>query len=113
MRLGRWIHALRSARLEPGSSHYRLDEGRIRQLDRIGMRWKEDSWEVRYHLAEQYYRDHGNLKMAQTYVAEKDGARIWLGKWLAEQRKKHGNPGGKHALTEEQERRLEAIGMEW
>lgn len=113
VRLGRWIHALRGARLEPGNSHYRLDEERIRQLDSIGMRWKEDPWEIRYHLAEQYYREHGNLKMAQTYVAEKDGARIWLGKWLAEQRKKHGSPDGRHALTEEQERRLEAIGMEW
>lgn len=113
VRLGRWINALRSARVKPENSHYRLDAERIRQLDNIGMRWGGESWETRYLLAECYYREHGNLKISQTYVAETGETRIWLGKWLAEQRKKHGNPGGKHALTEEQERRLEAIGMEW
>lgn len=111
--LGRWVNALRSARVRPGSSHYRLDAERIRQLDRIGMRWAGESWEVRFRLAEQYYREHGNLKVSQAYVTETDDGRIWLGKWLAEQRKKHNSPGGKHDLTKEQTRRLEEIGMEW
>lgn len=113
VRLGRWLSALRSARVKPGNSHYRLDAERIRQLDSIGMRWREESWEVRYRLAESYYREHGNLKVSQTYVVETAEARIWLGKWLAEQRKRHGSPDTKRALTVEQERRLEEIGMEW
>lgn len=113
VRLGRWVNALRSARVRPDSCHYRLDTKRISQLDSIGMRWAGESWETRYHLAEAYYREHGNLKISQTYVAEADEGRIWLGKWLAAQRKKRNHPGGKHALTKEQERRLEAIGMEW
>ena len=113
VRLGRWVNALRSARICPGSSHYRLDEERIRSLDRIGMRWGGESWEVRYHLAELYYQEHGDLKISQSYVTETKEERIWLGKWLAAQRKKRNHPGGRHDLTEEQEKRLEAIGMEW
>ena len=113
VRLGRWVNALRSARIRPESSHYRLTGERIRQLDSIGMRWAGEAWETRYHLAELYYREHGDLKIAQTYVAETQQERIWLGKWVAAQRKKRNHPGGKHDLTQEQEKRLEAIGMEW
>lgn len=113
VRLGRWVNALRSARVRQENSHYRLDAERIRQLDSIGMRWGGESWEDRYRLAERYYLEHGNLKISQTYVAEVGETRVWLGKWLAEQRKKRNSPEGKRALTEEQERRLEAIGMVW
>lgn len=113
VRLGRWVNALRSARVRPDSCHYRLDAERIKQLDSIGMRWAGESWEARYRLAEHFYQERGNLKVPQTYVVETDEGRIWLGKWLAAQRKKRNNSGVKHALTEEQERRLEAIGMEW
>ncbi len=113
VRLGRWVSALRSARARPGTSHYCLDRERIRQLDAIGMRWASDSWEVRFRLAERYYQEHGDLKVSQAYVTEAEGQSVWLGKWLAGQRKKHNSPGGKHDLTEEQARRLEEIGMEW
>ena len=113
VRLGRWVSAMRSARERPDSSHYRLDAERIRRLDGIGMRWVGDSWEARYRLAEQYYREHGDLKVSQSYIVETDEGRIWLGKWLAVQRKKRNGPGGKRDLTQEQEARLEAIGMEW
>ena len=77
------------------------------------MRWAGESWEVRYHLAELYYQEHGDLKISQNYVTETKEERIWLGKWVAAQRKKRNHPGGKHDLTHEQEKRLEAIGMEW
>ena len=113
VRLGRWVSAMRSARERPDHSHYRLDAERIRRLDGIGMRWMGGSWEVRYRLAEQYYREHGNLRVSQSYAAETEEGRIWLGKWLAAQRKKHNSPGGKHDLTNEQIKRLETIGMEW
>ena len=113
VRLGRWVNALRSARVRPDSCHYRLDAERIRQLDSIGMRWPGESWEARYRLAERFYQEHGDLKVSQAYVVETDEGRIWLGKWLAAQRRKRNSPGGRNALTKEQERRLEAIGMEW
>lgn len=112
-KLGRWIHALRSARMKPDSSHYHLNEERIRQLDSIGMRWGGETWEVRYHLAEKYYREHGDLNISQNYVAEAKNEKIWLGKWVADQRKKRNHPRGRRSLTKEQEKRLEAIGMEW
>lgn len=77
------------------------------------MRWAGEPWEARYRLAEGYYREHGDLKVPQTYVAETGGGRVWLGRWLADQRRKRNSPEGRRALTAEQERRLEAIGMEW
>ena len=113
VRLGRWISAIRSTREHPESSNYRLDEERIRQLDSIGMRWAGESWEVRYKLAALYYKEHGDLKISQNYVVEVEGERIWLGKWLAGQKKKRSDSGQKHAMSKEQEKRLEAIGMEW
>lgn len=118
--LGRWITTLRYTRENPQSSHYRLDEERIRQLDAIGMNWggsvercSSDSWELRFRLAEQYYMEHGNLRVSQAYVAETKGIRVWLGKWIVDQRKKYNSPQGRHSLTEEQTKKLEMIGMEW
>lgn len=113
VKLGRWIGNIRSAKERPGSSNYRLNKERIRQLDSIGMRWAEEAWESRYRLAEAYYQEHGDLKISQTYVVEVEGKRIWLGKWLASQKKRRGDSGQKHAMSKEQEKRLEAIGVEW
>ena len=113
IRLGRWISAIRSTREHPESSNYRIDEERIRQLDSIGMRWAGESWEIRYRLAALYYQEHGDLKVSQNYVVEVEGERIWLGKWLAGQKKKRSDSGQKHAMSKEQEKRLEEIGMEW
>lgn len=113
LNLGRWISNLRSARERPESSNYKLTEERIKQLDSIGMIWAGDVWKVRYRLAEAYYHEHGDLKISQAYVVELDGKRIWLGKWLAGQKKRRSNSGQKHAMSEEQEKMLEAIGMEW
>lgn len=113
VKLGRWISSLRSGRERPGSSNYKLDEERIRRLDSIGMRWAGESWETWYQLAKAYYYEHGNLRIAQTYTVEADGKRIWLGKWLDGQKKKRSASGQKHAMSREQEQKLEAIGMEW
>lgn len=113
IRLGKWIAAQRSAGLHPEGGHYRPDAERIKRLDAIGMRWGGEEWERRYRLAESWFLAHGNLRPPQNYVVETDGGGIWLGKWVAAQRRKHNSPGGRRALTEEQERRLEAIGMEW
>ncbi|MGN0425405.1 MAG: Helicase associated domain protein [Acetatifactor sp.] len=112
VRLGRWVNALRSAAANPTGSHYRLTPERISQLEAIGMRWAEDSWEVRYRLAQDYLREHGDLKIPQNYVVETEDGRIWLGKWVASQRKKMSGQGGEKALTEEQVRRLREIGVE-
>ncbi len=56
---------------------------RVRRLTRIGMVWeKDDPWERRFALAKEYYKEHGNLRMAADYVV--DG--VWLDRWLREQK---------------------------
>lgn len=78
------------------------------RLDQIGMiREKENPWDVRYRLTENYYSEHGNLNVPAEYRPKG----IWLNKWLNEQRQIYiGNRNGKR-LTEEQIEKLERIGM--
>ena len=103
-KLGRWLSTQRAKGAE------KLSAIRREKLNAIGMVWeKDDPWETRYRLAAEYFREHGNLKVPAQYKA--DG--VWLNKWLNEQRQVYlGKRKGKE-LTEEQVRRLEAIGMNW
>ena len=103
-KLGHWL----ADRREKGEERHTREQRE--QLDAMGMVWeKPDPWEVRYALARAYFEEHGDLKMPAQYKV--DG--IWLSKWLNEQRQVYiGNRPGK-ALTEEQIRQLEAIGMTW
>ena len=56
---------------------------RFKRLEEIGMVWENgDSWEYRFHLAEEYYKKHGDLDMPADYIVEG----VWLGRWLREQR---------------------------
>lgn len=103
-RLGAWI----ANRREKGKDRHSVKQQQL--LDELGMIWvKPDSWEVRYALAKQYYEKHGDLNIPSQYIA--DG--VWLSKWVSEQGQIYaGNRGGKR-LTQEQIKRLEAIGMIW
>ena len=100
--LGRWIDRQRNQES--------LSASRRKLLDDIGMIWKKpDPWTVRFKLAENYYREHGNLRVPGNYTV--DG--IWLNKWLNEQKQiKNGNRG-KKSLSKEQIEKLESIGMVW
>ena len=60
-----------------------------------------------YHLAEQYFHEHGDLLVPGDYVCY--GKR--LGRWIGTQRT--AGKGKRGQLTESQIRRLEAIGMSW
>ena len=60
-----------------------------------------------YHLAEQYFHEHGDLLIPGDYVCY--GKR--LGRWIGTQRA--AGKGKRGQLTESQIRRLEAIGMSW
>lgn len=96
--LGKWIDRQRR--------NTKISETRKAKLDCIGMIWqKEDSWEIRFKLAKQYFDENGNIDMSTNYVT--DG--IWLGKWISEQKKKY--KSGK--LSAEQVRRLETLGIDW
>lgn len=103
-KLGRWI----ADRREKGKQNHSPE--RQRQLDELHMVWeKPDSWEVRYALAADYFKEHGDLNIPADYKA--DG--IWIAKWLNEQRQIYiGNRPGK-TLSAEQIERLKVIGMDW
>ena len=104
-KLGKWISYQREK-----YAGGRLTNEQIEKLKQLQMIWKKpDSWEVRYALAERYFQRNGNLDIPSGY--SEDG--IWIAKWLDEQRQiRNGKRKGK-ALTEEQIKRLDSIGMRW
>ena len=103
-RLGAWLEDRR----DYGKEKHSKEEQR--QLDELGMVWiKPNSWEIRYALAKQYFDKHGDLNVPPMYKA--DG--VWLNKWLNEQRQIYIGNRREKKLTEEQIKRLEAIGMVW
>ena len=103
--LGRWVSYMRSRR------DY-LSLARIEQLESVGMAWDAYAakWEQGYAKAREYFREHGNLQVPFAYKTE-DG--FALGSWIVSQRKMKLGTAGRSALTTEQVRRLEAIGMAW
>lgn len=88
---------------------------RFKRLEEIGMVWENgDSWEYRFHLAEEYYKKHGSLDMPADYIVEG----VWLGRWLREQRgclageESTGNLNKlKKSLNAEQKEKLISIGL--
>lgn len=82
--LGKWAARQQYARKNPRKSNSKLSEKRIALLDAIEFPWgKDDPWENRYALTEEYYQAHGHLQIPAKYVTEDD---IWLGRWMYEQR---------------------------
>lgn len=105
IQLGAWIGSQR--RLYQSEYRGSLTEDRIARLNRIGMIWEnryEHSWESSFQLAEEYYIEHGDLKVPRTYVTENG---VLLGKWIYRQLNNYEN------LSEEKIARLNAIGMNW
>ena len=88
-----------------------LKQERIEKLELLGIVWKKpDSWEEKFKKAEEYFSEHHDLtSMPSTY--QKDG--VYIGQWLNEQRQIYNGKRKGKALTEEQIRRLESIGMFW
>lgn len=104
-KLGEWICNQRE-KFATGT----MKPDRIERLNALNMVWqKPDPWEERYALAEQYYKEHGDLEIPVQYTVNG----IWLSKWLDEQRQiRNGKRKGK-SLTDDQICRLDAIGMRW
>ena len=109
--LGSWIARLRTYKKSNIRTAYLTPE-RVAALEQIGMVWDVPDylWEENFAAAMQYYRDHGDLDMPNTYIAP-NGLR--LGTWVFKQRtlRKGGNVGAE--LTPEQIKRLDGIGMIW
>lgn len=99
IQLGKWVMRQRGSK--------KLNAERRAKLEKLGMNWEiTDPWESKFRLAEDYYREHGDLKVPGNYVV--DG--VWLGRWLSEQ-KNAGEGKRKRQLTDEQKRKLESVGM--
>ncbi len=121
--LGRWISQLRVAR-KKGEGQGSLTPERIRELEEIGMVWDVPAyqWEKNYASAKRYYQTYGDLDVPSAYVDEEG---ISLGAWIRKMRRakkeivsgriesEEMNPMEKAALSQEQARRLELIGMKW
>jgi superfamily II DNA or RNA helicase len=105
IQLGVWISSQR--RLYHGNFHGSLTSERIQKLEQIGMIWEnryETRWENMYQIAEEFYIEHGHLRVPAKYVTE-DG--IQLGRWISRQSEHQ------EKLSEEKVARLDAIGMVW
>ena len=102
-KLGDWISNQREAQSK-------MNTHRKEQLNAIGMIWKKnDPWEIRYLLAEEYYKANGNLEIPATY--KPNG--IWLNKWLNEQKQIYRGNRPNKQLSDEQIKRLEKIRINW
>ncbi len=105
--LGNWIREQRK-RFRDGQ----LSKQQIRWLNQIGMVWrvtKTHDWDQWYEIAQDYYRENGNLRVPTVYVTA-DGMR--LGQWICVQRERRKGRAGTQ-LNEEEIRRLDEIGMIW
>lgn len=110
--LGRWIVNVRQQKAGHLRTSY-LTQERIQLLNSMGMIWDKFSyqWEQNYLACANYYLTHGNLNIPANYVS---ASGLHTGAWVRRMRQlrtgrlKHSAP-----LTEEQIRRLDAIGMDW
>lgn len=110
--LGAWISNLRTAKNSRRRGYYLTDE-RIAMLGKLGMIWDklDYRWEKNYSACVEYYKEHRSLDIPAHY-ATKDGLRI--GAWIRRMRKaRDGRLKGAQPLTQDQIRRLDAIGMDW
>ena len=107
LKIGGWLRRQRLLR-KGKTNGARLTPEQIERLDGIGMVWKtkpEQQWEKGYAEAALYYKEKGNLNVPVSYVSP-NGYK--LGSWIADRREK-----GKEKHSEEQQRRLDEIGMVW
>ncbi len=81
----------------------KLSERRAKKIEQLGVSAEPDTWESRVELAKKYLEEHHAKYIPQDTVVNG----IWIGKWLAVQRK--ALEAGK--LSPEQEKMLEGVPM--
>lgn len=103
--LGNWIHDQTQL-----YKKHKLSQERIDKLNKLGIRWspQRDKWQTYYKYAKKFYQEIGNLEVP--YDFEIDG--ISLGRWISVQRQAY-NGRQDTIITDEQIKKLEAIGMSW
>lgn len=111
IRLADWIANMRMNRKNGIRNAYLSDE-RIVALDALGMQWDvlDYLFERNYAAAVEYHRTHGNLDVPAAYV---DPNGVKLGAWLRRLCRIRAGKSQRGRLTEEQIRRLDALGMIW
>jgi len=98
MKIGSWLSRQKAA-YRAG----RLSERRAGKMEAIGVGPKTDRWEYKVALAKKYMEENHTKNIPQNVVIEG----VWLGKWLAVQRKALKNG----TLNPEQVRLLEGVPM--
>lgn len=89
-----------------------LEEPYVHLLNELHINWDKSSkaftWDEMFQIAEQYFREHGNLVIPSDYRING----IWIARWVSDQRQRY---IGKQTppLTDEQIKKLESIGMFW
>lgn len=86
----------------------KLKPGQIKRLNALHIVWEpaNSAWQCGFDHAEAYYGAHGDLNVPSGYRSE-DGYK--LGSWISNQRTRRKNG----RMTDEQQKRLETIGMQW
>lgn len=109
LHLGQWLCTQRALYR---NSRYHLSSEQIERLESIGMQWQrheDQRWDMNYEAAVRFYETHGHLRVTARYETPEG---LKLGRWITNIRQKyHATSSG--ALTEEQIRQMEAIGMVW
>ncbi len=106
--LGTWIGRLRGLRSGRMRGTPPTAE-QIRRLNSIGMVWSgrgSARWEQNYQAAVKYYDAHGDLLVPVSYVTDNG---LCLGSWIQRQRQAY----HRHNLSDDRQKRLDAIGMAW
>ena len=67
------------------------------------------TWEEYFVIAEEYYRENGDLEIPQKYVTDNG---VKLGMWIKTQRRAY-NGSNKVSINDKQIKKLESIGMVW
>ena len=101
-KLGEWIYRVRLA-----NKNGKLPESRKQILLGKGVNiGLKDNWDTMMKLVEEYYAENGDANIPANCVIKG----VWLNRWLNEQRRiSLGTKKG--SLTEEQKKRLEAVGV--
>jgi hypothetical protein len=96
--LGNWVSGMRRYRKQG-----KLNEERIRRLDKIGFVWTrtEEAWESKYAELVEYKRTHGHCRVPQSHSR--------LGRWVNTVR----GYRRRAKLSEERVRRLDLLGFTW
>ena len=104
--LGSWIEYQRRC-----YSNEKLDDNKIELLESIDMIWNvlSHSWDKMYKLAYEYYKEHGDLLIPQSYKIIDNGIVMNLGVWINTQRCNYRNK----SLSPKRVALLESINMNW